>query len=427
MSTTILHFILQIIEGLISFIMYESLNPSNKKMKKFIIISISYIVMGVINLGFDYNFFINCVTLFLFQFFFGKFLYKQKNTISLWIALIFVALVSVSEYATVALLSAITKGNLMFFTQDPYSYMLLIICSKTILFLSIKILTSIFSKTNFGKSSSILVSLIISIFINSGVFVLMGSNLQMSNAFKLLVSFTGFVMLISIIVICIYQQQSSSKEQELEELRIINQERESDNKYYELLEYQNNNLMIYAHDTKKHLSAIKNLTDNEEIAEYLQKLTDGLNEYSKLSSSGNHHLDVIINKYITECEIKKINFTHDVRLSNLKSIEMYDLVTILGNILDNAVESAEKSVLKNIELTTDYRNTYDVIVVKNSCDTKPNSKGELLKTTKDNKRFHGLGIKSVKNALEKYEGDYSWEYDEENKEFITTVMILRKQ
>ena len=426
MSTTILHFILQIIEGLITFIMYESLNPSKKRLKNFIIICISYIVMGVINLGFDYNFLINCGALLSFQFLFGKFLYKQKSTISLWIALIFVALVTVSEYATVSLLSVITKEKLMFFTTDPYSYMILIICSKSILFLSIKILTSIFSKTKFSKSSSILISIFISIFINSGVFILLGSNLQLTNSFKLMLSVTGFVMLISIIVICIYQQQSSSKEQELEELRIINQERESDNKYYELLEYQNNNLMLYAHDTKKHLSAIKNLTDNKEISEYLQKLTDGLNEYSKLSSSGNHHLDVIINKYITECEIKKINFTYDVRLSNLKSIEMYDLVTILGNILDNAVESAEKSVLKNIEFTTDYRNTYDVIVVKNSCDTKPVSKGEVLKTSKDNKRFHGLGIKSVKNVLEKYEGDYNWEYDEESKEFITTVMVLRK-
>ena len=90
------------------------------------------------------------------------------------------------------------------------------------------------------------------------------------------------------------------------------------------------------------------------------------------------------------------------------------------------VEASEKSQLKKIEFTTDYRNTYDVIVIKNSCDAKPVSKGEVLKTTKDDKRFHGLGIKSVKNVLKKYEGDYSWEYDEENKTFITTIMILRK-
>ncbi|MEE1503712.1 MAG: GHKL domain-containing protein [Acutalibacteraceae bacterium] len=426
MNTTFLHFTLQIIEGLIAFIMYESLNPSKKRLKNFIIISVSYIVMGAINLGFDYNFLLNSVVLFSFQFFFGKVLYKQKYSISLWVALLFVALVTASEYASVSLLSVITKENLMFFTEDPYSYMILIICSKSVLFLSIKILVSIFNKTKFSKNSSILISLLISIFINSSVFVLLGTNLQLSNSFKLMLSVTGFIMLISIIVICIYQQQASNKEQELEELRIINQEIESDNKYYELLEYQNNNLMLYAHDTKKHLSAIKNLTDNDEINAYLQKLTDDLEDYSSLVTSGNHHLDVIINRYIAQSQMKKINFSYDVRLSNLKSVEMYDLVTILSNILDNAVEAAEKSQHKRIEFTTDYRNTYDVIVVKNSCDIKPVSKGGSLKTTKENKRFHGLGIKSVRNVLKKYDGDYLWEYDEENKEFITTVMILRK-
>ncbi len=426
MSTTLLHYILQIIEGLITFVMYEGLKPSKKRWKNFIIITAGYLVMGAINLGFDYNFLINCGALFTFQFLFGRVLYKQKNNLSLWIALIFVGLVTASEYATVSLLSVITKENLMFFTENPYSYMILIVCSKSILFFSIKVLVSIFSKTKFRKNSTVFIALLVSIFINSGVFVLIGTNLQLSNSFKLMLAVTGFIMLISIIVICIYQQQASIKEQELEELKIITQERESDNKYYELLEYQNNNLMLYAHDAKKHLSAIKNLTDNDEINAYLEKLTDNLENYSALATSGNHHLDVILNKYIAQCEMKKINFTYDVRLSNLKSVEMYDLVTILSNILDNAVESAEKSKDKNIEFTTDYRNTYDVIVVKNSCDEKPVSKGEVLKTTKDNKRFHGLGIKSVKKVLEKYDGDYSWEYDEVNKTFITTVVVLRK-
>lgn len=74
MSTTFLHYILQFIEGLITFIMYESLTPSKKKMKNFIIITVGYMVMAAINLGFDYNFLINCSVLFLFQFFFWKIL-----------------------------------------------------------------------------------------------------------------------------------------------------------------------------------------------------------------------------------------------------------------------------------------------------------------------------------------------------------------
>ena len=426
MSTAYLNVILQFLEGAIAFAMYEGLSPSKKRGKNFLIIIASYMIMCVINLGFNYNFLINCTALIAFQFIFSHFMYKMKTSMSIWIALIFAGLVTASEYASVSLLSIVTKADLMFFIEDPYSYMVLIVCSKSILFLSVKIITTILNKTKFGKSGSILWSLILSIFINSTVFVMLGTNLALSDMFKLMLSGTGFIMLVSIIVVCIYQQQSSIKETELEELKIIKQEQESNNEYYELLEYQNNSLMIYAHDAKKHLSAIRNLTDNDEITHYIQQLTEDLEEYSSLAASGNHHLDVIINKYITQCRMKKIDFVYDVRLSNLKSVDMFDLVVILGNILDNAVDAAEKSVSRKIELITDYTNTYDVIVLKNSCDTKPISKGEILKTTKDNKHYHGIGIKSVKNVLKKYDGDFLWEYDEQNKVFITTVMILRK-
>ena len=39
--------------------------------------------------------------------------------------------------------------------------------------------------------------------------------------------------------------------------------------------------------------------------------------------------------------------------------------------------------------------------------------------------MHGLGLKSMKNALKKYNGDFSWEYNEETKMFVLTVMIMR--
>lgn len=79
---------------------------------------------------------------------------------------------------------------------------------------------------------------------------------------------------------------------------------------------------------------------------YISKMTESLATYSKVSHSGNHILDVIIDKYVTECKIKKIKFDFDIKNNNLKNVEDYDLVAILGNLFDNAVEAAEKSSLK---------------------------------------------------------------------------------
>ena len=155
-------------------------------------------------------------------------------------------------------------------------------------------------------------------------------------------------------------------------------------------------------------------------------MSESLKAYNSVSRSGNITLDVIINKYLTECSLKGIEFKFDVRVSNLKCVDDFDLVTILGNLLDNAIESSEKSIQKSISLETDSRNAYNIIIVSNSCDYSPTAQGEELITTKKNSAIHGIGIKNVQKAVKKYDGDMSWEYNHSNKTFILTVMIKEK-
>lgn len=427
MNTAILNVLLQLIEGLIAFDFLESINPSNKKLRNFIIITVSYMLMCAINLGFEYNMIINSITLFSFMLLFTKVLFKLKTSLSLFLSIMFVAFVTLGEYAVMLLISIFAKAETLEVINKPYSYVVLIIASKSILFFALKIVSSFIKRfQNKSKINVLVLAFPATTLINSSVFALIASNFDLTDTYKILISVSAFVMFTTSIVVCILKQREDEREKELAELRVINQAQETDNKYYEILERQNNNLMVYAHDTKNHLQAIRNMTEDESIIEYLERLTADLNKYSRHASSGNHNLDVIINKYVTECEIKGVSFDYDVRLSNLSGIQMFDLVSILGNLLDNALESAEKSTGKSIRLQTDHRNTYDVIVVTNSCDIKPLVQGNVLKSSKANKKQHGLGIKSIKSALKNYSGDYNWEYDEKNKEFISTVMILRK-
>ncbi len=244
--------------------------------------------------------------------------------------------------------------------------------------------------------------------------------------YQILMFVVGTLLLLSSIVLFITYQRNSEKDNELFELKNEMNKIETEKTYYDILEKQNQDLMIYAHDAKNHLTAIKSLNTDPQIEEYINKMSESLAFYSKVSHSGNKTLDVIINKYLTECEIKGVKFTFDVRLNNLEYVEDYDLVAILGNLLDNALESAEKSEKREISLSTDYRNTYDVIIVTNSCDNSPKAINEKLLTTKGDKKLHGIGLKSVAKTLKKYKGDYDWEYDSQNKVFSATVMITNK-
>lgn len=418
----LLNVILQLVEGVIAFDFYESLKPSSKKLRKFTIIIVSYLVMCGINLLFDYNALVNTIFLALFSSGFTKFLYKHNWCFSIFVGFVFCSCVTVSEFVPFSIFSFVSgKALVDELLSSTSAYILFIIMSKTMLFLLLKILSAFINKFLFKNRVDLLsVIFCANLFMAQTVFVVLTKDFTSP-----LLSIANFVMFTGIIAACFLQQKLERNYNEMAELRLIKQNQEIDSKYLKILEHQNQNLRVYAHDTKKHLTAIRNLTENEEIIKYLEQMTNELNEYNKVVSSGNRNLDVILNKYITECEIKGIDFEYDVRLTNLKTVEVYDLVTILGNALDNALESAINTTEKKIELKTDYKNNFDVIIIKNSCDKKPNAEDDKLKTTKANKSMHGLGLKSMKNALKKYNGDFYWEYSEEDKMFVLTVMVMR--
>lgn len=193
--------------------------------------------------------------------------------------------------------------------------------------------------------------------------------------------------------------------------------------YYEILEHQNQRLRSYAHDAKNHLEAIKNLNSDPKVGEYIQQMEQQLQQYTRRCHSGNRALDVMVDKYVTACEMKKITFAYDVQLCNLGGVDDFDLVAILGNLLDNALAAAQDSREKWMELATAVRNGYQVVVVENSCDLPPVVGEEGLRSTKEGGDLHGFGLKSVAKTLKKYQGDFQWDYDKEKRHFSMTVMI----
>lgn len=135
----------------------------------------------------------------------------------------------------------------------------------------------------------------------------------------------------------------------------------------------------------------------------------------------------MINRYILDCDLKGIIFEYNVKECPLLNLEDLDLVAILGNLMDNAITAASRSSEKKVFLTTSVRNTYNVIVLKNSCDMTPRAQGEKLLSTKENPRFHGYGLKSVARTVKKYHGDQYWSYDQENYTFTMTVILQNRQ
>ena len=233
---------------------------------------------------------------------------------------------------------------------------------------------------------------------------------------------SGCLFAATVLLFFAYSHQVKKERQTMQIQSELNR-LQTEQSYYQILDQQNQELMIYAHDAKKHLAAIQALNEDPAIGSYVTKLSEQLKDYSKSHSSGNKLLDVMLHKYDIDCKMRGITFEYDVKVCNLSQLEDIDLVAILGNLLDNAVTASEQSTEKSISLTTVYRNRYSVIIVSNSCDTPPKQSGHHLISTKSGAAFHGFGMKSVAKSIQKYDGDYEWEYDGEKRLFTVTVMI----
>ena len=226
----------------------------------------------------------------------------------------------------------------------------------------------------------------------------------------------------TVVVVLVYQLGWERKRIALAQ-RQKEEQLQMEQSYYEILERQNQQLRSYAHDAKNHLEAIRNLNQDPKVEQYIAQMEQQLQAYTRRCHSGNRALDVMVDKYVTACELKNIAFTYDVQLCNLGGVEDFDLVAILGNLLDNALTAAQDSQGKWVELATALRNGYQVVVVENSCDRPPIVGEEGLRSTKAGGENHGFGLKSVAKALKKYEGDFQWDYDQEKRRFTMTVMI----
>lgn len=102
------------------------------------------------------------------------------------------------------------------------------------------------------------------------------------------------------------------------------------------------NMRGWRHDYHDHLQALKAYLDNQDTQAaraYLDELEDKLDEVDPLVHSGNAMLDAIVNAKLTLAERLHIPVNEKVIVGSTPLIKDVDLVVILGNLLDNAIEA----------------------------------------------------------------------------------------
>ncbi len=196
--SALLNVILQLIEGLIAFDFYENLKSSNRKLKNFLIIIISYLLMCGINLAFEYDSLINTVVLTLFSIGFTKFLYKHNWGFSIFLGFVFCAFVTVSEYMIFTVYSFFTKELLVdILMSNNYAYIVFIIMSKTLLFIMLKFLSLFINKFMLKRETDFLtITFCCILFMSQTLFVVLTKDFSLVHRHHMVIRLTRWIRII---------------------------------------------------------------------------------------------------------------------------------------------------------------------------------------------------------------------------------------
>lgn len=182
------------------------------------------------------------------------------------------------------------------------------------------------------------------------------------------------------------------------------------------------------HDMKHHLNYIGSLSDSEKIREYINSIAEDVAPYEMFPSTGNEVIDSVLARSGSQCARLGIRLIPSVNGEIFGFMEPKDLLVIFGNGLDNAKEAVsriEQEEKREIVVRADGRKNFGVIRIENhfSGQIVPDGEG-MMKSTKEDSRAHGYGLKNIRSAVKKYGGEVTVEA-EGGKFILTAVIPLR--
>lgn len=315
--------------------------------------------------------------------------------------------------------------NIELLTEGDSVRLIALFLTKILFFAAMKIIVKLFKKEGFTlKSLELFATAVMLVLTHVIAVILIAVQMNENNAEQL--TFIAILSTILTDIFIIYMMRKISKDNKntlrisLLELQLSEQKQMAEDAGQISKEIKK-----AEHDLKHHLVSVLGTLENGntgDAAEYLRTL---LKEYEtsifKYISLENSAINSVLNFKIGRCRANGIDFKLEIE-SDFAGFDDTDICILLSNLLDNAIEACQ-SVPESpmITLTVTNKQNYLCILVRNRIMESVLSKNKQLKTTKQNKKNHGLGLYSVSQIVDKYEGMKN--FYEKNGYFVADIWL----
>lgn len=297
---------------------------------------------------------------------------------------------------------------------------LAIVSSKTILLLFVVIINKFFSKKKIIQRKYLLILFAVTMIIMILTVLMTFADIKNKSVNSYVSVLFFVIMLILIIVIFFGSFKLAEYYENQQQLRLIQLKNQM---LEQSMAETEQTFMLWKtslHDFKHNIMNLMSMAENNDIQgimQYLEKENDLLGKKLFYYKTGNDTVDIILNIKQKLAENKGITFIINAEVPEDCKISSMDFSSLLGNLLDNAIEASEKETAPFIEVKIKSVKDYLIINILN----KYTKSDVCPETTKSEKHFHGIGIHSVKQTVKKYGGEFYTEISDDI--FNAKIMI----
>lgn len=238
--------------------------------------------------------------------------------------------------------------------------------------------------------------------------------LQTETAYVRYLCISCAIVLANIAVFFLFSRQMRM-EQVCWQLKMAELREQMQKEYYAALIERDIEVSSIKHDMQNHLQFLKYKADNNEtdaVKMYIDSLIEVLPQ-NKMHYTNQKTINTVLNIKAKTAREKEIMLDVSVpkEMESLKIADM-NLVVLLANCLDNAIEAVEQLTgNKTIRLIISDEEDGIAVFIENAY--LPTEKNNLFVTSKANKQEHGYGLQNIQRTVEKYSGIFRIETEEQ--------------
>ncbi len=355
---------------------------------------------------------------------------KGKIIVKLFAATLSNVIAIVTSNFVTAVLSVTLKSSpIQLYTAQGWYRVLGVLMCQTLNLLLYSLILKFANKTIFAikkKEWLMIISVFLISSLSFGIIQVALNEAKLSTTTSIMLMMCE-IGLCALNIICLYITISLNKSNRVaEELKLKEQQQKHDIQYAETVRAQYEEIRNIRHNMKQHLAVVSGLQIEgkyDEAQEYVSKISSNIAEIEMFMDVGSDFVNAILNSKLSIAKSKNINVLCSSS-SNIDGINEYDLCNLIGNMLDNAIEAAEKTVNAIIEVSIASDKYKISIKVANSIAESILNKNPSLKSSKSNPVLHGFGTKTIRSISEKYNGNA--DFYEEGLSFVCRVELCKQ-